>query len=64
MEEIKFEYEYDVRLICESGNEYLYGIEADCDEDAILVANEFFSDDYPHETVVETKIIERRELNE
>lgn len=64
MEEIKFEYEYDINLICESGNDYLYGIEADCDEDAVSVAKEFFCDDYPYEIVVTTKIVERRELNE
>lgn len=64
MEEIKFNYEYDIKLICDNGREYLYIIEADCDEDAISVAKEFFYDDYSYEIVAATEIIERRYLNE
>lgn len=56
------EYDYDVKLMCESGKEYLYSIEADNADNAIAVAIEFFSDDYPEEIVAYSKIIERREV--
>ena len=64
MEEFEFKYEYDIKLICDTGREYLYIVEADCDDDAIVVATEFLYDDYPYEIVVATEIIERRELDE
>lgn len=60
----EYKYEYDIKIICDNGNEYLYLIEADYDDDAISVAKEFFSDDYSYEIVVATEIIERRELDE
>ena len=64
MEEIKYNYEYDIKLICDTGREYLYTIEADYDDDAIAVATEFLYDDYPYEIVTATEIIERRKLDE
>ena len=58
----EWKYEYDIKLICESNKEYLYSIQADNADDAIAVAIEFFSDDYPYETVTYGEIIERREV--
>ena len=60
VEELDWDNEYDVRIITAKGNEYNYGIEADDDYSAEMVAREFFADDYPDEMIqtIEVHIVE------
>lgn len=60
VEELDWDNEYDVRIISAAGNEYNYGIEADDDYSAEMVAREFFADDYPDEMLqtIEVHLVE------
>lgn len=60
VEELEWDNEYDVTIITAKGNEYNYGIEADDDYSAEMVAREFFADDYPDEMIqtLEVHIVE------
>lgn len=60
VEELEWDNEYDVRIITAKGNEYNYGIEADDDYSAEMVAREFFADDYPDEMIqtIEVRLVE------
>lgn len=59
---MEWEYDYDIKLICDSEIEYLYSIEADNPDDAIAVTIEFLYDDCPYENVVGCEIVERRKV--
>ena len=60
VEELFWDNEYDVKIVSAKGNEYNYGIEADDDYSAEMVAREFFADDYPDEMIqtLEVHIVE------
>lgn len=62
-EELDWDNEYDIKIIAESGNEYIYGIEADDAYSAEMVAREFFADDYPDEMLqtMEIHLVEEEE---
>ena len=49
----EWDYEFDIHIATVSGNYYSYGIEADSLDDAMKVAEEFFTNDYPDEEIEE-----------
>ena len=62
-EDLSWDNEYDVKIISATGNEYIYGIEADDIYSAEMVAREFFADDYPDEKLqtIEIHLVEEEE---
>lgn len=60
-----YDYLYEFEVICfdEDGKEiYTYGIQADCEEDAIDCANEFCHDDFPFKRIGEIVITNIEEI--
>jgi hypothetical protein len=57
-EDLDFAFEFTVLI----NEKYEYGIEADTEEDALAVAKEFFTDDYPEVEIITIEIIDATEI--
>lgn len=57
-EDLDFAFEFSVLI----NEKYEYGIEADTEEDALAVAREFFTDDYPEVEITTIEIIDATEI--
>ena len=57
-EDLDFAFEFTVFI----NEKYAYGIEADTEEDALAVAREFFTDDYPEVEITKIEIIDATEI--
>lgn len=57
-EDLDFAFEFTVLI----NEKYEYGIEADTEEDALTVAREFFTDDYPEVEITKIEIIDATEI--
>lgn len=57
-EDLDFKFEFSILI----NEKYEYGIEADTEEDAFTVAEEFFADDYPEVELTKIEIIDVIEI--
>lgn len=57
-EDLDFKFEFSVLI----NEKHEYGIEADTEEDAFTVAEEFFADDYPEVEITKIEIIDATEI--
>lgn len=57
-EDLDFAFEFTILI----NKKYEYGIEADTEEDALAVAREFFTDDYPEVEITKIEIINTTEI--
>lgn len=57
-EDLDFAFEFTILI----NEKYEYGIEADTEEDALAVAREFFTDDYPEVEITKIEIIDATEI--
>ena len=57
-EDLEFAFEFDILI----NEKYEYGIEADTEEDALAVAREFFTDDYPEAEITKIEIMNSTEI--
>lgn len=58
-EDLDFKFEFSILI----NEKYEYGIEADTEEDAFIVAEEFFADDYPEVEFKEVRILDKSKIN-
>ena len=57
-EDLDFAFEFTILI----NEKYEYGIEADTEEDALAVAKEFFTDDYPEVEITKIEIMDSTEI--